>query len=67
MKSYPRAALLAWLVLVGTCAWWMSRHAVFSSDLTAFLPSSSGRAEQLLVEQLRSGVASRTLLIAVEA
>lgn len=66
MKSYPRTALLVWLVLVGASAWWMARHTVFSNDLTAFLPSSSGRAEQLLVEQLRAGVASRTLLIAVE-
>lgn len=66
MKSYPRAALLAWLVLVGASAWWMARYAVFSNDLTAFLPSSSGRAEQLLVEQLRAGVASRTLLIGIE-
>lgn len=66
MKSYPRTALLAWLVLVGASAWWMARHAVFSNDLTAFLPSSSGRAEQLLVEQLRAGVASRTLLVAIE-
>ena len=66
MNSYPRTALLAWLVLICAGAWWMARHAVFSNDLTAFLPSSSGRAEQLLVEQLRAGVASRTLLIAVE-
>lgn len=66
MKLYPRAALLAWFALVAASAWWIARQAVFTNDLTAFLPASSGRAERLLVEQLRAGGASRTLLVAIE-
>ncbi|MGB5081109.1 MAG: MMPL family transporter [Burkholderiales bacterium] len=66
MKSHPRAALVAWLLLVVAGAWWIARHTTFSNDLTAFLPTSGSRTEQSLIEHLRSGAASRTLLIAVE-
>ena len=66
MRLYPRAALLAWFALVAVSAWWIAQRAVFTNDLTAFLPASSGRAERLLVEQLRSGGASRTMLVAIE-
>jgi len=66
VRLYSRTALLAWLALVAASAWWIVRHVGFTADLTAFLPASSGRLERLLVEQLRSGVASRTMLIAIE-
>lgn len=66
MKSYPRAALLAWLLLVVAGGWWIARHTVFSNDLTAFLPASGSPVEQSLVEHLRSGAASRTMMIALE-
>ncbi|TMH26031.1 MAG: hypothetical protein E6H61_00445 [Betaproteobacteria bacterium] len=66
MRLSGRAALLAWLAIVAASAWWTARHVVFTADLTAFLPAASGRLERLLVEQLRSGVASRTMLIAIE-
>ena len=66
MRLYPRAALLLWIALAAGSAWWVGRHARFSDELTAFLPASSGRAERLLVEQVRAGAASRTVLIAIE-
>jgi predicted exporter len=66
VKSYPRTALLAWLTLIVAGAWWIARHTEFSNDLTAFLPASGSRTEQSLVEHLRSGTASRTMLIALE-
>jgi len=66
VKLYRRTALLAWFAIVAASAWWIARHVAFTADLTAFLPASSGRLERLLVEQLRSGVASRTMLIAIE-
>ena len=66
MRLSGRTALLAWLAIVAASAWWTARHVVFTADLTAFLPAASGRLERLLVEQLRSGVASRTMLIAIE-
>jgi predicted exporter len=66
VKLYRRAALLAWLAIVAASAWWTARHVTFTADLTAFLPAASGRLERLLVEQLREGVASRTMLLAIE-
>jgi len=66
VRLYRRTALLAWLAIVAASAWWTARHVVFTGDLTAFLPASSGRLERLLVEQLRAGVASRTMLVAIE-
>src|SRR5712691_2286256 len=66
MSLHSRTALIAWLAIVAASAWWTARHVAFTADLTAFLPASSGRLERLLVEQLREGVASRTMLIAIE-
>jgi predicted exporter len=66
VKLYRRTALLAWLAIVAASAWWTARHVAFTADLTAFLPAASGRLERLLVEQLRAGVASRTMLVAIE-
>jgi len=66
VRLYRRTALIVWLAIVAASAWWTARHVAFTADLTAFLPASSGRLERLLVEQLREGVASRTMLVAIE-
>ena len=63
---YRRGVLFTWLAIVAASAWWTTRHGVVTTDLTAFLPVASGRLERLLVEQLRAGVASRTMLVAIE-
>ncbi|MCU0952724.1 MAG: hypothetical protein MUC68_17170, partial [Burkholderiaceae bacterium] len=44
----------------------MSR-ATISTDITAFLPGPATRAQALLAEQLRDGVAARVMLIGIEA
>jgi predicted exporter len=62
----PRVAVLAlWLALLLASAWQIARTPV-SADITAFLPPSVSRTQQLLIDQLRDGVASRLLLIGVE-
>src|SRR5258708_31818942 len=38
----------------------------FSTDMSAFLPRSPNPAQQILVDQLREGVVSRLILIAIE-
>ena len=57
--------LLIWLaaVLAGVAV--ISRTQ-FSADLSAFLPASPDARQQVLIEQLQSGVASRTLMMGVE-
>ena len=57
--------LIIWLAGLAACVWILSRTP-FSADLSAFLPSKPTPAQQILVEQLRDGVVSRLLLVAVE-
>ncbi len=38
----------------------------FSTDMSAFLPRSPNAAQQILVDQLREGVVSRLILVAIE-
>jgi len=40
-------------------------HTRFSADLSAFLPAAPDARQRALVEQLKSGIAARTLLIAI--
>ena len=41
-------------------------HGRFSTDMSAFLPRSPSSAQQILVDQLREGVVSRLILLAIE-
>jgi predicted exporter len=59
------AALLVWLLGLIACVVVIARTP-FSADLSAFLPSKPTPAQQILVEQLRDGVVSRLLLVAIE-
>jgi len=62
----PAVALLAgWLALLAVAALVVA-HATITADLTAFLPVSANSTQQLLMDQLRDGVASRTILVAIE-
>ena len=59
------AAILAWLFGLALAIGVIVRTP-FSTDMSAFLPRSPDPAQQVLVEQLRSGVASRLILIGLE-
>jgi predicted exporter len=48
------------------CGYWLARHASFTTEISAFLPPAASRAQEVLVGQLREGLASRLLLIAIE-
>lgn len=57
--------LLVWaLVLLGGAL--QIARTQFSADLSAFLPKSPDARQQVLIEQLQSGVASRTLMLGIE-
>jgi predicted exporter len=66
--SGRRRAVLAlglWLLLLAAGVTLIAR-AHFSADLSAFLPASPDARQRVLIEQLQSGVASRTLLVGIE-
>ncbi|MDM0103708.1 transporter [Variovorax sp. J22R24] len=52
------ALLLAGIVLIA--------RTHFSADLSAFLPASPDARQRVLIEQLQSGIASRTIFIGIE-
>jgi len=60
----PRLAVAIWIVVLALSAWQLARTPVVA-DLSAFLPPSATPTQQLLLEQMRSGVASRIILVAV--
>lgn len=59
-----RIAVLGWLLalLLGAL---VVAHTRISTDLSAFLPAAPDARQRALVEQLKSGIAARTLLIAI--
>ncbi|MEO6352082.1 MAG: MMPL family transporter [Burkholderiaceae bacterium] len=60
-----RIALAAWLMGVVICALVISRT-TFTTDLSAFLPQSPTKEQQVLLDQLRDGVVSRLILTGIE-
>src|SRR6202451_2651323 len=58
-------ALVVWLGCVAFAIVVVAR-AHYSTDLSAFLPATPTPTQQLLVDQLRDGPASRLILIAIE-
>jgi len=65
--SWRRRAvvLLAWL-LVLVCGAVVIARTQIGADLSAFLPKSPDVRQRVLIEQLQSGVASRTLMLGIE-
>jgi len=59
------AAWLLWALLCALALGVVGRTAI-STDITAFLPGPATRAQALLAEQLRDGVAARLMLIGIE-
>lgn len=56
---------LLWAVLVAVAATIVAR-AHYTTDLSAFLPKSPTANQRLLVDQLKDGLASRLIIIAIE-
>ena len=59
------AAALLWLVFLIGCGAIISRTH-FTTDLSAFLPRTPTPEQQLLMDQLRDGLASRLILVGIE-
>ncbi|MGV2287114.1 MMPL family transporter [Trinickia sp. YCB016] len=60
-----KRAVQLWLVFLVACAVLIHR-ASFTADLSAFLPRAPSAAQRVLVDQLRDGLVSRLMLVAIE-
>ncbi len=60
-----RAALFLWLTFIAACIFGIARSH-FTADLTAFLPRNPTPAQQILLEQIEDGLASRLILVGIE-
>ncbi|RDU96503.1 MMPL family transporter [Trinickia dinghuensis] len=60
-----RHAVLLWLLFLAGCAIVVQR-AHFTADLSAFLPRAPTAEQRVLVDQLRDGVISRLILVAID-
>lgn len=65
MIRRTRLAIGLWLAFIVICLVLVSR-ANFTADLSAFLPSAPTAEQQLLVDQIKSGIASRLILVGIE-
>jgi predicted exporter len=59
------AALALWLLALAAALLVIVRTP-FSADLSAFLPASPEPAQRVLIDQIHSGVAARTLMLGIE-
>jgi len=59
-----RTAIALWLAFILACGIIISRSQ-FTTDLSAFLPRSPTPAQQLLLDQIRDGLASRLILVGI--
>lgn len=60
-----RTVIFLWLAFLLACGAVIARSQ-FTADLSAFLPRSPTPAQQLLLDQLRDGLASRLILAGIE-
>lgn len=60
------AAVAVWLLLLAACGIWISQRLVLTTDMSAFLPSAATQAQEILIGQLRSGAASKLLLVGLD-
>ena len=60
-----QGALVALAVLVAAGAWHALRHVTLDSDYSAFLPAGTSDTQRALMRELREGLGSRVVLIAL--
>src|SRR5215472_19152776 len=65
MNAEHRWALGLWLLGLAECVMIVARTGL-STDMSAFLPRAPSTAQQVLVDQVRSGVAARLVLLGID-
>ena len=65
VPAWRQRAVLVWLVALVACGIAIAR-ANFTADLSAFLPRAPSAGQRVLVDQLRDGIVSRLILVAID-
>jgi predicted exporter len=65
MKKTLQPAVLLWLLFSLICGFLVS-NAQFTADMSAFLPRNPSQRQQLLIDQISEGAASRSLIVGIE-
>ena len=65
MKNLLRPAVALWLIFSLICAVLVS-NSQFTADMSAFLPQNPSPRQQILIDQISEGFASRALIISIE-
>ncbi|WP_334041007.1 MMPL family transporter [Burkholderia ambifaria] len=65
LPGWRQRAVLVWLLALVACGIAIAR-ANFTADLSAFLPRAPSAGQRVLVEQLRDGIVSRLILVAID-
>ena len=65
MKKLLNPAIGCWIIFSAFCAFIVSQ-AQFTTDMSAFLPRNPSARQQILIEQISEGFASRVLVVALE-
>jgi predicted exporter len=65
MKKTLQPAVLLWLLFSLICGILVSK-AEFTADMSAFLPRNPSERQQLLIDQISEGAASRSLILGIE-
>ncbi|MES2552362.1 MAG: hypothetical protein V4588_01740, partial [Pseudomonadota bacterium] len=60
-----RLSITVWVIMLAVCVAIIARSQ-FTADLSAFLPKTPTPEQQLLMDQLRDGLASRLILVGIE-
>jgi predicted exporter len=65
MKKTLQPAVLIWILFSLICGFLVSK-AQFTADMSAFLPRNPSQRQQLLIDQISEGAASRSLIVSIE-
>ncbi|KWE49395.1 MMPL family transporter [Burkholderia sp. MSMB2157WGS] len=65
VPAWRQRAVLVWLLALVVCGVAIGR-AHFTADLSAFLPNAPSAGQRVLVDQLRDGIVSRLILVAID-
>ncbi|WP_126228511.1 MMPL family transporter [Burkholderia ambifaria] len=65
LPLWRQRAVLVWLLALVACGIAIAR-ANFTADLSAFLPRAPSAGQRVLVDQLRDGIVSRLILVAID-